>query len=72
MRLSKILVLNLINAKNLFYNKFIIQLYIFRALCPHDREIKIVLCSIWYRHTLDSRPVHSPVSIIAPDGHIYI
>jgi len=36
--------------KILFYNKFIICLYIFRALCVHHQEVKIVLYSIWYRH----------------------
>jgi len=37
--------------KILFYNKFIIRLYMFRALCAHTQEIKIVLYSIWYHHT---------------------
>ena len=37
--------------KFLFYKKFIIRLYMFRALCAHHREVKIVLHSIWYRHT---------------------
>jgi len=36
--------------KILFYNKFIIRLYMFRALCAHHQEVKIVY-SIWYRHT---------------------
>jgi len=35
----------------LFYNKFILCLYMFRALCAHHQEAKIVLYSIWYRHT---------------------
>ena len=35
----------------LFCNKFIICLYMFRALCAHRQEIKIVLYSIWYHHT---------------------
>jgi len=34
-----------------FYNKFIICFYIFRALCAHHQEDKIVLYSIWYQHT---------------------
>ena len=29
--------------KILFYNKFIICFYMFRALCPHHQEVKIVL-----------------------------
>ena len=37
--------------KILFYNKFIICLCMFRALCAHHQEFKIVLCSIWYHHT---------------------
>ena len=37
--------------KLLFYNKFIISLYMFRALCAHHHEVKTVLYSIWYRHT---------------------
>ena len=36
----------------LFYNRFIIFLYMFRALCTHHQEVKIVLYSIWYHHTL--------------------
>ena len=31
--------------------KFIICLYMFRALCAHHKEVKIVLYSIWYHHT---------------------
>jgi len=37
--------------KMLFYNTFIIRLYMFRALCFHHQEVKIVLYSIWYAHT---------------------
>ena len=37
--------------KFLFYNKFIIYLYMFQALCVHHQEVKIVLYSIRYRHT---------------------
>ena len=37
--------------KFLFYNKFIVFLYMFRALCAHHQEVKIVLYSIWYRQT---------------------
>ena len=37
--------------KSLFYNKFIICLYMFRALCVHHQEVKIVLYSIWRHHT---------------------
>ena len=34
--------------KFLFYNKFIICLYMFRALCAHHQEVKIVLYNMWY------------------------
>jgi len=56
--------------KFLLYNKFIICLYIFRAVCAHHQEVEIVLYSIWYYHTcgwpsgaqveigLVSQPVH--------------
>jgi len=37
--------------KTLFYNKIIICLYMFRALCAHHQDVKIVLYSIWYHHT---------------------
>jgi len=37
--------------KFLFYNKFITRFYMFRALCAHHQEVKIVLYSIWYHHT---------------------
>jgi len=37
--------------KFLFYNKFIICLYMFRVLCAHHQVDKTVLYSIWYRHT---------------------
>ena len=50
--LSVILVIDQINAQILVYNKFIIRLYMFRALCDHHQEVKIVLYSIWYHHTL--------------------
>ena len=40
-----------LHAQNLFYNKFISCLYIFRATCAHRQEVKIVLYSIWYHHT---------------------
>jgi len=37
--------------KFLFYNEFIIRLYMLRALCAHHQEVKTVLYSIWYHHT---------------------
>jgi len=38
--------------KLLFYNKFILFLYMFWALYARHQEVKIVLYSIWYRHIL--------------------
>ena len=46
-----ILVINQLDAKNLFYNKFISCLYMFRAPCARRQEVKIVLYSIWYHYT---------------------
>ena len=46
-----ILVINQLDAQNLFYNKFISCFYMFRAPCAHRQEVKIVLYSIWYHHT---------------------
>jgi len=46
-----ILVINQLDAQNLFYNKFISHLYMFRAPCADRQEVKIVLYSLWYHHT---------------------
>jgi len=63
--------------KILFYNKFAKRLYMFRALCAHHQEVKIVLYSIWYRQTcrwpsgaqvereLTGRP---PTGVMIPDA----
>ena len=48
---SFILVINQLDAQNLFYNKFISCLYMFRAPRSHRQEVKIVLYSLWYHHT---------------------
>ena len=45
------LVINQLNAQNLFYSKFISCLYMFWAPCAHRQEVKIVLYSLWYHHT---------------------
>jgi len=37
--------------QKMFFNKFIIRLYMFRALCAHHQEVKFILYSIWYHHT---------------------
>jgi hypothetical protein len=39
------------------YNKFIIRLYMFRAICAQHQEVRIVLYSVWYR-PVGGRPVH--------------
>jgi len=46
-----ILVVKQPDAQNLFYNKFISCLYMFRGPCAHRQEIKILLYSLWYHHT---------------------
>ena len=60
--------------KIFFYNKFIIRLYMFRALCAHHEEVKIVLYSIWYHHTYrwpSRAPVHgTAVSIILANDQL--
>jgi hypothetical protein len=45
--------------KLLFYNKFIIFLYMFRALFFSSSGGQIVLYSIWYRHTVGGCPVRT-------------
>ena len=37
--------------KNLFYNKFISCLYMFRAVCARHQEVKIILRNLSYHHT---------------------
>ena len=56
-----ILVINQFDAQNLFYNKFISCLYMFRAPCAHCQGVKIVLYSLWYHHTY-SWPSRAQVS----------
>jgi len=56
--------------KILFYNKFIICLYMFRALCAYHQEVKIVLLySIWYHHTCRSPSLaRPPTGVMTPDA----
>jgi len=35
--------------KFLFYNEFIIRLYMFRTLCVHHQKVKSVLYSVWHQ-----------------------
>ena len=65
--------------KFLFYSKFIICLYMFRALCAHHQNVKIVLYSIWCHHTCRwpsgaqvERRLLLPLSNCAQDGHLYV
>ena len=44
-------VINQLDARIFFYNKFISCLYMFRAPCAHHQEVKILLYSLWYHHT---------------------
>jgi len=44
--------------KFLFYNKFIICLYMFRALCAHHQEAKIVYTTSGIITPVGGRPVH--------------
>jgi len=45
------LVINQLDAQNLFYNKFVSYLYMFREPCSHHQGVKIVLYSLWFHHT---------------------
>ena len=76
--LSIILVINQLDAQNMFYNKFISCLYMIRAPCAHRQEVKIVLYSIRYRHACrwPSRAQSSlnlctgwpPIGVMIPDA----
>jgi len=56
--LSVILAINQLDAQNLFYNKFIKRLYMFRALCAHHQEVKIVYTVSGIITPVGGRPVH--------------
>ena len=66
-----ILVINQLDAQNLFYDKFISCLYMFRAPCAHRQEVKIVLYSLWYYHTYRwpsrAKPVHGTATYRCDD-----
>jgi len=65
-----ILIINQLDAQNLFYNKFISCLYMFRGPCAHRQEVKIVLHNIWYHHIYrwqsraQVQPVHRTATIL--------
>jgi len=44
--------------KILFYNKFIKRLYMFRVLCAHHQEVKIVYTASGIITPVGGRPVH--------------
>jgi len=44
--------------KNVFCNKFITCLYMFRALCAHHQEVKIVYTASGIITPVGGRPVH--------------
>jgi len=46
-----ILVINQLDAQNLFYNKFISMPVLVSSTCAHHQEAKIILYSIWNHHT---------------------
>ena len=56
--------------KILLYNKFIMCLYMFRALYAHHQEVKTVVYSIWYRNTVGGCPVRRLREDCARDGHL--
>ena len=61
--------------KFLFYNTFIIRLYMFRALCANHQEVKLFYTASGIITPVDGRPLRrlredSPLSTCAPDGHL--
>ena len=46
-----ILVLNQLDAQNLFYNKFYYTPLHVSSTCSYHQEVKIALHSLWYHHT---------------------
>ena len=53
-----ILVINQLDAQNLFYNKFISCLYMFRAPCAHRREVKLYYTASGIITPIGGRPMH--------------
>jgi len=58
--------------KFLFYNKFIVYIYMFRALFWSSSGGQIVLYSIWYHSTLGGCPVKMLREDCARDGHLQV
>ena len=53
-----ILVINQLDAQNLFYSKFISCLYMFGAPCAHRQEVKIYYTASGIITRIGGRPVH--------------
>ena len=59
--------------KILFYNKFIICLYMFRApLCSSSEGQNCIIEHLVSSHSVGGRPVHSPLWTCAPDSHLQV
>jgi len=57
--------------KLLFYNKFIICLYMFRALCAHHQEVKLYYTASGIITPVGGRPVHTgrpPTGVMIQDA----
>jgi len=68
-----ILVIDQLNAQILFYNKFIIFLYMFRGLLCSSSGGQIVLYSIWYHHTCRwPSGAQAERGLCARDGHLQV
>jgi len=69
-----ILVINQLDAQNLFYNNFISCLNMFQAQRAHHQTSKIVLYSLWYHHTYrwpsraETQPVHGTATYRCDDA----
>ena len=58
--------------KFLFYNTFIICLYMFRALCAHHQEVKLYYTVSGIITPVGGRPVLRLREDCATDGHIQV
>jgi len=60
--------------KFLFYNKFIIRLYMFRALCAHHQGSKLCYTASGVITPVGGRPLHRlcterpPTGVMTPDA----
>ena len=62
-----ILVTNQLNAQNIFYNKIIVCLYMFRALlCSSSGGQNCIIQHLLSSHSVGGRPVHR----LGEDGHL--